>query len=230
MPVPDPSWAWRSGLHAQDLDADGHLPAADVTYDNASSGLTADDVQAAIDELATGAGLDALNAAVFGYQAHGNLGSTETFDSTAAGWHSGTLNADCTFTFTAQASGTVSSMVLELTQDGTGGWALTLPGSVVGDFSGYDSTAGTTSLLMFFSRDGGTTWFGFIAGGSGTAVAALDDLTDVDTSGEAAGDRLRFDGTTWKPSPMFMHNLTAFDGTNWSVLFDGAGNCLYAEG
>lgn len=172
----------------------------------------------------------ALTAAVFGYQAHGNLGSTETFDSTAAGWHSGTLDADCTFTFTAPASGTVGSMVLELTQDGTGGRAITYPGSVVGDFSGYDTTAGTTSLLMFFTRDGGTTWYGFIAGGSGTAVAALNDLTDVDTTGEASGDRLRFDGTTWKPSPMFMHNLTAFDGTNWSVLFDGAGNCLYAEG
>jgi len=30
--------------------------AADITYDNASSGLVADDVQEAIDELATGAG------------------------------------------------------------------------------------------------------------------------------------------------------------------------------
>src|SRR5690349_11416929 len=47
-----------------------------------------------------------LDAAVFGYQAHGSLGATETFDSTVAGWHSGTFNADCTFTFTAQASGT----------------------------------------------------------------------------------------------------------------------------
>lgn len=39
-------------ISSVDLD----VTAADVTYDNATSGLTADDVQAALDELATGAG------------------------------------------------------------------------------------------------------------------------------------------------------------------------------
>ena len=144
----------------------GSIAATAVSVADSAGYYTGTDVEAVLAEL---------GAKVLGYQAHGNLGSTETFDATAAGWHSGTVNADCTFTFTAPSSGTVGSMVLELTQDGTGGWALTLPGSVVGDFSGYDSTAGTTSLLMFFTPDGGTTWFGFIAGGSGSSVALSDD-------------------------------------------------------
>ena len=54
MPVPTPPWSVRISNHAQDLDADGHLPAAEVTYDNATSGLAADQVQAAIDELVAG--------------------------------------------------------------------------------------------------------------------------------------------------------------------------------
>jgi hypothetical protein len=163
----------------------------------------------------------ALDAAVFGYQAHGNLGSTETFDSTAAGWHSGTLNADCTFTFTAPASGTVGSMVLELTQDGTGGWALTMPGSVVGDFTGYDSTAGTTSLLMFFTRDGGTTWFGFIAGGSGSSVTALDDLTDVTITAPAEDDQLQYISGEWVNNSRRWEPVTTNPGAGPEIVFDG---------
>lgn len=53
MPVPTPSWAVRNGLNAEFLDADGRYPADETTYDNATSGLTSTDVQAAIDELAT---------------------------------------------------------------------------------------------------------------------------------------------------------------------------------
>lgn len=55
MPVPTPSWAVRNGLNAELLDADGKNPAAEITYDNGASGLAADDVQAAIDELAASA-------------------------------------------------------------------------------------------------------------------------------------------------------------------------------
>jgi hypothetical protein len=54
MTVPDPAWSWRAGLNHQQLDEDGHLPADQVTYDPTTSGLTATDAQAAIDELVAG--------------------------------------------------------------------------------------------------------------------------------------------------------------------------------
>lgn len=54
--MPDPSWTWRLATHAYDLDADGHVPAVEVTYDNGASGLAAADLQGAVDELAAGIG------------------------------------------------------------------------------------------------------------------------------------------------------------------------------
>lgn len=55
-----PTYSWRLGIHAMDLDANGDLPADQVPYDNATSGLTATNAQAAIDELAAGSGGAAL--------------------------------------------------------------------------------------------------------------------------------------------------------------------------
>jgi hypothetical protein len=148
--------------------ADAHIADASDAHDASaislldSAGLfTATDVEAAIAELAK---------KDIGYQSHGNMGSTETF-SALTGWHSGTFNADCTFTFSGATSGIVASMVLELTEDGTGTWTPTWPGSVVwpgGVMPTHDETAGTTTLYLFESRDGGTTWYGFQAGGGTT--------------------------------------------------------------
>jgi hypothetical protein len=55
MPV-DPSYSVRLGWHATDLDVDGHLPADQVPYDNTTSGLTATNAKAAIDEVAASTG------------------------------------------------------------------------------------------------------------------------------------------------------------------------------
>jgi hypothetical protein len=155
------------------------LPATNITLADAGGYFTATDVEAAIAELA---------AKDIGYQAHGNMGSTETF-SALTGWHSGTLNADCTFTFSGATSGLVASMVLELTEDGTGGWQPTWPGSVVwpgGSAPTHDDTAGSTTLYLFQSRDGGSTWFGFQAGagtsGSTSPLTTKGDLWGYDTA------------------------------------------------
>jgi hypothetical protein len=48
----DPTYTARLAWHGYDLDEDGHEPASAVTYDNSTSGLTATDAQAAIDEVA----------------------------------------------------------------------------------------------------------------------------------------------------------------------------------
>lgn len=54
--MPDPTYSVRLGWFATDLDVDGHLPADMVPYDNFTSGLTATDAKAAIDELAAASG------------------------------------------------------------------------------------------------------------------------------------------------------------------------------
>ena len=101
--------------------ADDQHPASAVTVTDTGGWFAGGDVEEVLDELA---------AKAIGYEAHGSMGATETFDA-AIGWHSGTLNANCTFTLTAAPSGTQSSLFLELLQDGTGGWTITLPASVV---------------------------------------------------------------------------------------------------
>lgn len=140
------------------------VAAVDVSIADAGSLFASFDVEAALAELA--------NKAI-GYQAHGNLGATETFDA-LTGWHSGTLNANCTITLTGAPTATVSSLFLELIQDGTGGWTITLPASVsnrVALEAAQDTTLSTTSFLVLLSRDGGTTWYGGWWGGSGVTTA-----------------------------------------------------------
>lgn len=53
--MPDPSWTWRLATLAYDVDADGHIQAAQVPYDPTASSMAADNVQAAIEELAAAA-------------------------------------------------------------------------------------------------------------------------------------------------------------------------------
>lgn len=129
--------------------------------------------------------LQEIGAKLLGYQSHGNLGATETFDASVAGWHSGTVDADLTVTLTGATTGIATSMILELTQDGTGGWTLTLPASVLNAAAleaAFDDTAGNTSLLLLMSRDGGTNWFGFWAGSSsGSALTIEDEGTPLAT-------------------------------------------------
>jgi hypothetical protein len=157
-------------------------------------------------------GSGSLADIVTGYEAHGNMGATETFDA-ATGWHSGTFNANCTFTLTANASGTVSSLFLELTQDGTGGWTITLPASVTNKAdleADQVTTLSTTSFLVLLSRDGGTTWYGGWWGSSGGGASDLDDLTDVVITAPALDDDLRYDGSFW-----------VNDSRKWEIVTDG---------
>lgn len=102
-------------------------------------------------------------------QAHGNLGSTETIDLANGNYHWGTLDANCTFTFTVAADTKERWFTLELIENGTGGWSPTWPGSVVwlgGTAPPHTTTAGTTTIYAFFTRNGGSTWIGGQLGGS----------------------------------------------------------------
>jgi hypothetical protein len=126
-------------------------------------------------------------------------GATETLDVSSYRAHDVTLTADCTFTFTGATNNQFWLFTLILRQDGTGGWTTTWPGSVVWQDGAptLDETAGTFSVLTFFTVDGGTTWVGFLAGGGGGSGGTLDGLSDVTITAVAEDDTLRYDGSTW---------------------------------
>jgi hypothetical protein len=94
----------------------------------------------------------------------GNTGATRTLDLSVANFFSATLDQACTFTFSnPPASGDFGTFVLELTNGGA--FAITYPASV--DFVGGVAptlTASGVDQLVFTTRDGGTTYFGFVAG------------------------------------------------------------------
>lgn len=89
-------------------------------------------------------------------------GTTPTIDVDAGGAFSLTMTGNTTFTFSSCTSGVIAGFVLQLT--GNGG-TVTYPNTV--DFAGGtapDAPAnGETDILVFFTRDGGTTWYGALA-------------------------------------------------------------------
>lgn len=94
----------------------------------------------------------------------GNTGATRTFDLTVANFFSATLDQNSTFTFSnPPASGDFGGFVLELTNGGE--YTITYPASV--DFVGGTAptlTAAGKDLLVFVTRDAGTTYLGLVAG------------------------------------------------------------------
>jgi hypothetical protein len=96
--------------------------------------------------------------------AKGNTGAAITIDVVEGNFFSATVDQTTTFTFSnPPASGDFGAFVLELTNGGahTVNW----PASV--DFPGGTAptlTAAGVDQLVFTTRDGGTTYFGFVAG------------------------------------------------------------------
>ena len=94
----------------------------------------------------------------------GATGATATIDMEVANFFSATLDQACTFTFSnPPASGDFGAFVLELTNGGA--FVITYPASV--DFVGGVAptlTASGVDQLVFTTRDGGTTYFAFVAG------------------------------------------------------------------
>jgi hypothetical protein len=123
-------------------------------------------------------------------EAHGSMGSTETFDPTDGNVHTGTLTADCTVTLNAPTGTGAATLELWLTEDGTGGWTVAWPGSVTEEGT-HDTTLGTTSRVILETIDGGTSWIAtWIGGSSGTALTVQDEGTPLTT----AADTLNFVG------------------------------------
>jgi hypothetical protein len=125
------------------------------------TGLTLAGEAACADNLVTRATLK--DYAVEG-SAIGNTGATRTLDLTVANFFSATLDQACAFTFSnPPASGDFGCFVLELTNGGA--FAITWPPAVNWPAGTAPTlTASGKDQLVFTTRDGGTTYFGFVAG------------------------------------------------------------------
>ena len=178
-----------------------------VTDHGALTGLADDDHSAYV--LTYGGGEETVAPA------HGSMGATETFNPALGNWHTGTFDANCTFTFTGPTTGTGCSLLLELAQNGTGGWTVTLPASFVNKAAleaAQVTTASTTSFLLVWTRDGGTTWYGAWVGGSGSASFATPAIVlGTAAAAGAASTVIRSDST-----------IVAFDVTVPTTIAAGA--------
>ncbi len=113
--------------------------------------------------------------------AHGNFGTTETIDPTLGNVHTGTLDDDCTVTLSSP-SGDAGSLLLWLTQDGTGGRDTTWAGSVT-EVGTPDTTADVTNLAVASTVDGGSSWVVAWIGGGGSGGTPATTVTDETTFG-----------------------------------------------
>jgi hypothetical protein len=169
------------GVHVHEVHLYDPPDGGGVTDHGALAGLADDDHPQYV--LTTEGGLDKVFP-------HGAMGSTEALDPTDGNVHTGTLDDDCTLTLAAppttrDGDPAASTIELWITQDGSGGHALTLAatgGSVVGDISGHTTTAGEM-FRVIAERIPGTTndWVVNLVGGGGAGSIAIDDgSTTVD--------------------------------------------------
>ena len=89
-----------------------------------------------------------------------------TIDLSTANVFSHTLTANTTFTFSnAPATGTAFSFVLKLTQ-GSGSYTVTWPNTSWpnGIVPTVSSGNNEVDVYVFFTHNGGTNWYGFVAG------------------------------------------------------------------
>lgn len=96
-----------------------------------------------------------------------SAGATPTMDLSDGNVQMLTLTADAALTLTGALNGVACSLSLYLKQDGTGGHTITWPAAVKwsGAISPTLSTgANKVDLVILETLDGGTTWYGSLAG------------------------------------------------------------------
>ena len=103
------------------------------------------------------------------YAAVTSSGNATTVNCEAGNSFSHTLTENTTFTFSnPPASGTAYTFSIEIIQDsGASGFTVTWPTSVdwpAATAPTLTATASAKDVFVFTTRDGGTTWYGFIAG------------------------------------------------------------------
>ena len=136
--------------------------AVQLNYDNATRLLTTSVGADVTGELIA----DSYNET---YAAVTSSSNATTVDCEAGNAFSHTLTENTTFTFSnPPASGTAYSFSLEIIQDASAsGYTVTWPASV--DWPSataptLTATASAKDVFVFYTRDGGTNWYGFTAG------------------------------------------------------------------
>lgn len=142
--------------------------------------------------------------------AMGNLGATETLNVANGTWQTGTLDADCTITVSGFTSGSGVQVIVELTQDGTGGRAVTWDPDItwIGD-SASSPTAGASTFFLLWTSQGDSAIRGTKIGGLTFGTPALT-LGTANAAG-AASTAIRTDAT-----------ILAFDSTAPAAVAGGA--------
>jgi hypothetical protein len=156
-------------------------------------------------------------------KSHGAMGATETFDPTDGNVHTATADADCTITLASPAGSGACTLELYITQDGTGGWDLTWPGSVVwpgGVDPVPDTTAGTLTRYVLETLDGGSSWYGVMVGGASGATY-LADLLDAAIDYPMEDDTLRYVGGAWVNDNRRWEPVTTNPGYGPELVWDG---------
>jgi len=96
-------------------------------------------------------------------------GATQIIDVSTASVFDITLTANCTLTFSGATSGRSCGFTLLLRQDSTGGRTVTWPGAISwpgGTMPSIPMTANLALIFVFFTSDGGASWFGGVAANS----------------------------------------------------------------
>lgn len=98
----------------------------------------------------------------------GSASGAQALDVASQSYFAYTLTGNVTFSFSnVPATGTAISVTVELLQDGTGSRTVTWPASVKwpgGVAPTLTTTAAKTDIVTLLTRDGGTTWYGFVGG------------------------------------------------------------------
>jgi hypothetical protein len=97
-----------------------------------------------------------------------NVSGAQAMDLASQNYFAYTLTGNATLSFSnVPSSGVVIAVTVELIQDGTGSRTVTWPGSVKwpgGVAPVLTTTAGKIDVVTLITRDGGTSWLGFVAG------------------------------------------------------------------
>lgn len=143
------------------------LTANNFLLGNGSSAITASSLLQIAAAVTTGNYVRAVGYADT-VTALGNTGTAINIDATSGGVFTATLTGNCTFTLRYPVSTGASSFTLILTNDGTAGrtvaWAggsFIFPGGAAS--LSRTTTANAVDVWVFFTPNGGTTWYGNIA-------------------------------------------------------------------
>lgn len=148
--------------------------AATLYYDNVARIATTATGGAVTGQITATAGADITGEFIADsynetYAAVTSSSNATTVDCHAGNAFSHTLTENTTFTFSnPPSSGTAFSFSIEIIQDGSAsGYSVTWPGTVdwpAATAPTLTATASAKDVFVFYTRDGGTNWYGFTAG------------------------------------------------------------------